>query len=357
MKKLICVAIAGVAISANAATEVPVQLLNPTGSTSGQAIVSTGASSAPAWGTVTAGTLAPQSANTVVANATASTASPTPVAIPSCSTTASALNYTTSSGFSCNATVNAATLNGATFASPGTIGGTTPGSATFTTMNSINTLTSGVSNIFSSTSNAATGYAMKLAGNGASAPTKLIQVMNGNFNIVNDAENAVISSLTDSGNLSVTGSITPAYPAGVVGNATGNSVSAGSVGQFMSSSIAVGGSVSLTTGTAANITSITLTAGDWDVWGTVCTNPAASTVQQIIIGSVSGTSGTLATAPNGGAYTLLLLGTTAGLGVCAPVGMKTVNVSTSTTEYLVIQSNFTVSTNGGYGFIGARRRS
>lgn len=53
MKKLksFCAALlALVCTVAMSATTVPVQLLNPTGSTSGQAIVSTGPSSAPAWG-------------------------------------------------------------------------------------------------------------------------------------------------------------------------------------------------------------------------------------------------------------------------------------------------------------------
>lgn len=57
MKKLIVFVTYMLASSAIfAATTVPVQLLNPSGSSAGQAIVSTGASSAPAWGQPT-GTL------------------------------------------------------------------------------------------------------------------------------------------------------------------------------------------------------------------------------------------------------------------------------------------------------------
>lgn len=120
---------------AHAQTKQPISLLSSTGSTAGQAIVSTGPSSAPAWSTVTAGTLSPVAANTVIANATGSTASPTAKALPSCSTSASALLYTTSSGFSCNTAVNAAQLGGATFSAPGAIGGTTPAAGAFTTLN------------------------------------------------------------------------------------------------------------------------------------------------------------------------------------------------------------------------------
>jgi len=57
MKKLFAALLALVASIAFGATTLPVQLINPTGSTSGQAIVSTGASSVPAWASVNAATL------------------------------------------------------------------------------------------------------------------------------------------------------------------------------------------------------------------------------------------------------------------------------------------------------------
>ena len=61
--------------------------------------------------------IATQAANTILANATASTASPTAIAAPSCSTTSSALLWTTSSGLSCNTTINASSLGGTAAAS------------------------------------------------------------------------------------------------------------------------------------------------------------------------------------------------------------------------------------------------
>lgn len=88
-------------------------------------------------GNIGLSSLATQAANTVVANATASNASPTAIAVPSCSTSSSALNWTTSGGSSaltCNTAINAATLGGSTFASPGPIGSTTASSGAFTTI-------------------------------------------------------------------------------------------------------------------------------------------------------------------------------------------------------------------------------
>ena len=78
--------------------------------------------------------LATQAANTIVGNATAGSAAPTALSVPSCSSSASALIYTSGSGFTCNTSINAAQLGGATFASPGAIGGTTAGAGTFSSL-------------------------------------------------------------------------------------------------------------------------------------------------------------------------------------------------------------------------------
>lgn len=102
MKRLIAgIALAWFSLFASATTLNPVQLLNPAGSSSGQTIVSTGASSAPGWASLAASSLAPVGANTVVANATGSTAAPAAVSIPSCSASGNALQWTSGAGFSC----------------------------------------------------------------------------------------------------------------------------------------------------------------------------------------------------------------------------------------------------------------
>lgn len=106
-----------------ATTLAPVQLLNPTGSAVGQAIVSTGASTAPGWAaivdSVLAGSgvavsgatgnvtvsLAQIGANTLLGNATGSTANVTAVAVTGCNGAAQALQWTNGSGFGCNSSV------------------------------------------------------------------------------------------------------------------------------------------------------------------------------------------------------------------------------------------------------------
>jgi hypothetical protein len=61
-------------------------------------------------GTIPLSVLATQATNTIVGNATSGTASPTALAIGSCSTAASALIWTTNTGFGCNTSITAAAV-------------------------------------------------------------------------------------------------------------------------------------------------------------------------------------------------------------------------------------------------------
>ncbi|MGF6309478.1 hypothetical protein ABIB82_003924 [Bradyrhizobium sp. i1.8.4] len=79
---------------------------------------------------------------------------------------------------------------------------------------------------------------------------------------------------------------------------TNNNASAGNVGEFISSNVASGSAVALTTGTAADVTSISLTAGDWDVEGMVTFTTTATSSISTVSAYISSASGTLPTAPN-----------------------------------------------------------
>lgn len=103
---------------------------------------------------ITLGNLAQAGANTVLANATGGTANVTAFAVPSCSTSASALNWTSGTGLTCNTAVNAAQLGGATFAAPGAIGSGTPGTGAFTALSATGAFTpSQTSGIVGTTTN------------------------------------------------------------------------------------------------------------------------------------------------------------------------------------------------------------
>jgi hypothetical protein len=128
-------------VAASGTTFTPIQLLNPVGSVAGQVIVSSGPTTVAAWGGIGVNGITAIAANTVIANATGSSASPTAFAMPSCTGSANALGYTSGTGIICNGSINAATLGGATFASPGSIGATTAGAGAFTSLSASGTVT------------------------------------------------------------------------------------------------------------------------------------------------------------------------------------------------------------------------
>ncbi len=151
------------------------------------------------------------------------------------------------------------------------------------------------------------------------------------------------------------GAISPSQTAGIIGTTTNNNVAAGGIGELIESSVATPG-VSLTNNTATNVTSISLTAGDWDVWGNVAILAAAGTVVTGIDAWISTTSAAAPAQPNGGAYAALQITFPASAKQVLPVGQMRLSLSGTTTVYLSTQVPFSVSTCTAFGYIGARRR-
>lgn len=152
------------------------------------------------------------------------------------------------------------------------------------------------------------------------------------------------------------GSVTFNTTAGIVGTTTNDNAAAGSVGQIIESTVLVGSAVSLTSGIAANITSISLTAGDWNVWGSLALALNAATIVTQVSASITDVSATNPTAPNAGARSVSrnTSGSTGGT-IVQPTGMRRYSLASTTTIYLVADVNFTVNTCDGYGYLGARR--
>jgi hypothetical protein len=144
--------------------------------------------------------------------------------------------------------------------------------------------------------------------------------------------------------------------AGTTGTTTNDNATTGDAGELITANASA---VALTTATAANITSISLTAGDWDVWGIVYFAGGATTTVNILRGWVSSTS---ATWPGHG-----LGAANVGYGVTlwTPFGQdnhsiivtpQRFSLSGTTTVYLSGQAFFATSTCNGNGYIYARRR-
>lgn len=160
------------------------------------------------------------------------------------------------------------------------------------------------------------------------------------------------SNCVQLGNTSVTkvktsGSIQASL--GNIGTTTNDSAATGTVGEFVTST---GSLVSLTSGSISNITSISLTAGDWDVFGSV--GIVAASTATVLIGGISTTSVTMPSVTSG-VYANLVLAFTSGQGQTMSVGCARLSLAVTTTVYLVLRANF-ASTCTGYGYIGARRR-
>ena len=144
---------------------------------------------------------------------------------------------------------------------------------------------------------------------------------------------------------------------GIQGTSTNSSAVAGNVGEVFTSIVTSGSPVFLTTGTSANVTSISLTAGDWDVWGNTTYQPAATTN---VVNWAQWISSTSATLP---ARELFSINSVAASGVVtggSTLGMAVPSLRFSlagtTTIYLSSYATFSVDTLNVVGGIYARRR-
>lgn len=263
---------------------------------------------------ITYANLAQAAANTVLGNGTGSTATLTALAMPSCSTSSSALNWTTSGGASawtCNTSINASSLGGTAAASYALLA-----SPTFTGTPAAPTATAGTN----TTQIATTAFVNTAVTGGSYA---------GSFTT-----------------LAASGAITPSQTNGIVGTTTNNNANAGSVGEYVSASAT---SLALTNATSTNITSISLTAGDWTVEGSMNFTASGTNLNAFAAGS----STTSVTLPATGLFAWANITGQGSATVAIPP--QRFSLASTTTVYLVASANFTTGTVTGNGFIWARR--
>ncbi|NTF54941.1 hypothetical protein G6L12_08545 [Agrobacterium rhizogenes] len=140
-----------------------------------------------------------------------------------------------------------------------------------------------------------------------------------------------------------------------LGTATNDNATAGNIGEYVQSEITTGSAVALTSNVPANVTSISLPAGDWNVWGSIQFIPAGTTTFSSIGASINTVSATQPTQPAGGGFSVLNLTFLTGVGQSLSVGQRRLSLSTTTTVYLVANSIFAASTMSASGGIYARR--
>lgn len=140
----------------------------------------------------------------------------------------------------------------------------------------------------------------------------------------------------------------------------------GAVGEQLTTTVAAGSAVSLTTATAANVATLSLTPGTWEIVG-ACDHTWAGTTATVIVCGISGTTATQPTQA-GGAVGNVTLGTeplttlTATFGTTltgrydARVGpVRAVVVTAATNVFLVATSTFSAGTVAAFGTVRAVR--
>jgi hypothetical protein len=141
------------------------------------------------------------------------------------------------------------------------------------------------------------------------------------------------------------------------GTATNDSAAAGEIGEYVSAQLLISSATSVTAGAAKDITTMSLTAGDWDVWGVVIHIPAAGTVsQQLCAYTSSGAANTYAGNDSGQVGCIAFgAGVTGGSNSYAITPVARFSLSGTTTVRLGVLDSFTTSTMTAAGTLKARR--
>lgn len=139
------------------------------------------------------------------------------------------------------------------------------------------------------------------------------------------------------------------------GTTTGGNAVAGTLGEELSSEVLVGDAVALVSGTPKTVTSLALTAGDWDLTGVVTYVAAATTSITRLSQSISTTTNTHGN--NKQRKQVKSAAVVPGATDTPIMDTPTVrvNISATTTYYLIADATFTVDTLSAYGYLRARR--
>lgn len=139
------------------------------------------------------------------------------------------------------------------------------------------------------------------------------------------------------------------------GTITNDSAATGYIGEYVSASVALGSPVSGTNGQYVNITSISLTAGDWNIDGQVEFDANGATYTAGPTGAVSAFTGNTTTDHVFGDNVRGTLAPTATAGTGVSINSWRKSLSSTTTIFLKFRSDFSAGTARGYGRISALR--
>lgn len=126
-------------------------------------------------------------------------------------------------------------------------------------------------------------------------------------------------------------------------------------GDYVAATVATGSAVSLTTATAADIVTQSLSQGTYDCRGVVARNVGATTSFTKLSASIGTTTNTLVADGTMAATYLATAANVMAAGTDTVVGPLRVNLTATTTLRLVAQDTFTVSTDAAYGQLACTR--
>jgi hypothetical protein len=154
-----------------------------------------------------------------------------------------------------------------------------------------------------------------------------------------------------------TGAISRSGGGGIGVEATNSNTNPASaeVGNFQSSNVLVGSAVAVPSNVATDVTSLSLGAGNWLVWGdvVVTTGTGTMTALNVWIGTALASE---PTRPNfGGQQFLQGLSVGAGLEVVFSAGQKRISQAGTATHYLTVRQSGSTGSPVAYGFLGAIR--
>jgi len=143
---------------------------------------------------------------------------------------------------------------------------------------------------------------------------------------------------------------------GAVGVVDGSNAAAGRVGEFLSAQVLIGSALALVSAATTNITSLALSAGDWEVSGNICFNINPAVTSVYLVATLNTVSATLPTRPNGGAFSEITTANASGnLIGSLPVSPLRVSLAAPATVYLISYATFIGGTVAAYGYLSARR--
>lgn len=139
----------------------------------------------------------------------------------------------------------------------------------------------------------------------------------------------------------------------LTGGSSGSTPAAGNIGETVSASLASGSAITLTSATPANVTSISLTAGNWACDGNEAQTTGGSSAG-FVQAALSTTSATLPTLP--AAANEISAAFSVAVNMSLPTGTLHISSGGATTVFLVAQQTFTGTSGKAWGILTCVRQ-